>query len=421
LEPVLAAPVAAVRPAVASTRLEAEYDADLHLDWDTRRVRVRTSILVRNPTASTVERLDLNTVAARLGDLRRLRVRVDGVGVPGRVFGQTIRVPLVPGLESGGARTVVVNFRARLRTTSASRTYFFTKIRGVAQLYRVIPWLSRAIPFSGQGHGEPFLTPVSPRVEVTLSSDRKLVWATTGRRVRRDTRLSETHRAFDVRDFVIIASPSYRVSRGRSRDGQTDIVAYTRRFAGQRWIDLVRTELARYEAITGVPYPYATYRVAESTGGLAMEAPALIWIPDTRGSVDHPFLISHETAHQWWYGIVGNDQSTSAFADEAMADYHSRRARSGIRGSSCPRDRLDRDIRAYTSACYFEVIYIQGAGFLDRLRRDFGERKFRRAIRAYTKDNRLGIGSNRKLLEAFRAEMGNALLKRYRARFPSLY
>jgi hypothetical protein len=341
--------------------------------------------------------------------------------VPARRSNQTTRVPLQPALEPGGTRTVVVAFRARLRTTSAARTFFFTKVRGVAQLYRVIPWLSRAIPFSGQGHGEPFLTPVSPRVEVTLSSDRRLVWATTGRRVRRDGPRREIHRATDVRDFVITASQGYRVTRGRSRDRQTDIVAYTRRASGQRWIALARTELARYERLTGVRYPYPTFRIAESTAGLAMEAPALIWIPDTRGAADHPFLISHETAHQWWYSLVGNDQARSAFADEAMADYFSRKARLSIRGSRCRRDRLDREIRAYSSRCYFEVIYIQGAGFLEQLRQDFGDRKFRRAVRAYTRAHRLGIGSNKALLEAFRDEMGNGVRKRFRARFPSLY
>jgi hypothetical protein len=409
------------RPALASYRLDAEYEVTLHLDWDSRRVRLRTTILVRNDTPSSVARLVLNTVAAKLGSMRGLRVSVDGTRVTARRSGQSIRVPIDPALEPGGTRTVVVTFRARLRTTSAARTYFFTKIRGVAQLYRVIPWLSRAIPFSSQGHGEPFLTPVSPRVEVRLSSDRRLVWATTGRRVHRDGPRSETHRATDVRDFVITASPGYRVTRGASRDGETQIVAYTRRASGRRWVDLARTELARYEAISGVRYPYATYRIAESTGGLAMEAPALIWIPDTRSAIDHPFLISHETAHQWWYGVVGNDQSTSAFADEAMADYHSRRARSAIRGSRCARDRLDREIRAYTSACYFEVIYIQGASFLDRLRQDFGPRRFRRAVRAYTRAHRFGIGGNRALLEAFRDEMGDGVLKRFRERFPSLY
>jgi hypothetical protein len=124
--PTLAASTDALQPSVPSYRLEAEYQADLHLDWDTRRVRLRTTIIVTNTTSSTVDRLELNTVAARLGGLRRLRVTVDGTGVRARASGQTIGVPLDPALEAGGSRTVRVAFRARLRTTSASRTYFFT-------------------------------------------------------------------------------------------------------------------------------------------------------------------------------------------------------------------------------------------------------------------------------------------------------
>ena len=173
--------------------------------------------------------------------------------------------------------------------------------------------------------------------------------------------------------------------------------------------------------MTGVPYPHPTYRVAESGGGLPMESPGLIWIPASRGPSEHPFLVSHETAHQWWYSAVGNDQSTNAFADEALADYFARKAHLSIRPSRCKLDRLDRDIRGYSTACYFEVIYVQGARFLENLRKDYGDAKFKRAIRRYTQDNRLDIASNARLLEAFRAEMGDKVLKRYHARFPSLY
>jgi hypothetical protein len=104
-----------------------------------------------------------------------------------------------------------------------------------------------------------------------------------------------------------------------------------------------------------------------------------------------------------------------------MADYFSRKAHLSIRASRCARDRLDRDIRDYSSGCYFEVIYVQGARFLEDLRHDYGDRRFRRAVRAYTQANRLGIGSNVRLLEAFRAEMGDGVLRRFHARFPSLY
>jgi hypothetical protein len=287
-------------------------------------------------------------------------------------------------------------------------------------MYRFIPWVSRRIPFGTAPHGEPFLTPNSPSARVSLASDRSLVWATSGRRIAKDGR-KVTFYATNVRDFSVTASPAYKTVSGRSKDGATKIFAHTLRLDGRRLVRLARTELARYKAKTGVAYPHATYRIAETRSGLPMESPGLIWIPGQRASFELPFLVSHETAHQWFYGIVGNNQATNAFADEALADYFSRKAHLSLRPSRCKQDRLDRDIRAYSSRCYFEVIYVQGARFLGSLRHDFGAAKFDRAIRAYVKDNLNGIGSNARLLEAFRAQMGDGVLPRFKSRFPSLY
>ena len=253
-----------------------------------------------------------------------------------------------------------------------------------------------------------------------VDSNRKLLWATSGKRIAKSG-TSKTFLATDVRDFNLTASPGYRMTSGKSADRDTTIVAYTRTTSGKRLVNLARTELARFEKATGIEYPHKAYRIAESGGGLAMESPGLIWIPGTRSTADQPYLVSHETAHQWFYGIVGNDQSTDAFADEALADYYSRRAHLSLRPSRCRTDRLDREIRKYSSNCYFEVVYVQGARFLDGLRRDFGNKKFKRAIRDYAKSNAEGIGGNRALLEALRERMGDKVLKRYRKRFPSLY
>ncbi len=401
--------------------LEARYEVDVHLDWDTRRVRVGTAIGLRNTSSGPIDRLQLNSSPAKLGDLKDLRVKVDGARVPATISGQTIIVPLGKTLAMGDSANVWVAYKARLGTSAAGRGYFFAKLNGVAQLYRFIPWLSRRIPFGSGNHGEPFLTPVSPHVEVTVSADRKLVWATSGRRVAKISPRSFRYVANNVRDFNIAASPGWSTARGTSKDGRTVIFAHTRRHDGRRLLRLAREELARYQAKTGVPYPHDTYRVAETGGGLAMESPALIWIPASRPASDHPYLVSHETAHQWWYSTVGNDQSTSAFADEALADYFSRKAHLSIRASRCATDRLDREIRSYSGTCYYEVIYIQGARFLDKLRKDFGGGAFKAAIRDYTQDNRFGIGSNSRLLEALRTRMGDRVLKRYHSRFPSLY
>jgi hypothetical protein len=407
--------------AAASFRLEARYDVDVHLDWDTRWVDVKTTIDLRNTSGGSVNRLELNTVAAKLGGLKNLRARVDGRAVAATKVGQTLLVPLGRALPVGDTVTVFVAYRARLATRIGGRSYLFAKLGGVAQLYRFIPWLSRRTPFGESNHGEQFVTPVSPRVEVTVSSDRKLVWATSGRKVEKINERTFRYVARNVRDFNIAASPSWRTATGTARNGKVKIFAHTRRHDGKRLVRLARAELARYTALTGVPYPHDTYRIAETGGGLAMESPALIWIPASRSAASHAYLVSHETAHQWWYSTVGNDQSTNAFADEALADYFSRKAHLSIRASRCKTDRLDRPSQAYSDACYFEVIYVQGARFLDKLRKDYGSAKFKAAIRSYTRANKHDIANNARLLEAFRARMGDGVLKRYRSRFPSLY
>ena len=266
---------AAVVQGATSYDLEARYDVDLHLDWDTRRISVTTDIDLRNTSGEAVDRLELNTVAAKLGGLRDLRVKVDGSRVAAKTTGQTIKVPLGKTVPPGGSVDVRVAYKARLLTTSAARGYLFAKLDGVAQIYRFIPWLSRRIAFGASNHGEPFITPTSPRVVVTLSADRKLVWATSGRRVAKVDGKTSRFVATNVRDFNVAASPGWKTARTTSSDGRTKIVAYARRHDARRLVALAKEELARYQRITGVPYPYATYAIAESGGGPAMESPAL--------------------------------------------------------------------------------------------------------------------------------------------------
>ena len=33
------------------------------------------------------------------------------------------------------------------------------------------------------------------------------------------------------------------------------------------------------------------------------------------------YVTVHETAHQWWYGVVGNDQIDEPWLDEALTEY----------------------------------------------------------------------------------------------------
>ncbi|MCH5162926.1 MAG: M1 family metallopeptidase [Clostridiales bacterium] len=69
-------------------------------------------------------------------------------------------------------------------------------------------------------------------------------------------------------------------------------------------------------------YPYAEYTVVQTSflhGG--MEYPCLSMISDKYSGDSYKDIIIHETAHQWWYGAVGNNEVKYAWLDEALAEY----------------------------------------------------------------------------------------------------
>ncbi len=177
--------------------------------------------------------------------------------------------------------------------------------------------------------------------------------------------------------------------------------------------------MRRYQALMG-PYPYPTFVVAETGGGSGMESPGLIWIPRGLGAGQLPWLVSHETAHQWFYSLVGNDQARQPFADEAMADFLARYLTGTQRASRCATATLDRSIYRYSKACYFETVYVQGGRVLDALRKRMGGTRFWAGIRDYLATNRFGLGGTKLLLDTLDAHTPLDLVGPIRPRFPGI-
>jgi hypothetical protein len=78
------------------------------------------------------------------------------------------------------------------------------------------------------------------------------------------------------------------------------------------------TSLQRYSSLYGA-YPWPTYTVAAMadltglTGGL--EYPTLVYQPATSNN------LPHETAHQWFYSLIGNNQAHDPWLDEGLATW----------------------------------------------------------------------------------------------------
>ena len=404
----------------SSYLLEATYDVHVDLNWATSVIDVTTDMQATNRSLVPISRLELNTIAARLGSMRLLEATVDFAAVTPRIDDQTLVVQLPAALPNTGQVSVHTRYRATLRNSLAGSDWLWSERGGVASVYRFIPWLSRRTPFDRPNFGDPFVTPVATAVRVRFTSSVPLVFATSGVQVA-NTGPGVTFEAQNVRDFSFTASPSYRVLTGRSLDGETQIRVVTR-WAGsaraRHELDVARRAIARYEQWVGqLPYPLVT--LAETGAGTGMESPGLVWI--SRDPLDLDYLIAHELGHQWFYGVVGNDEAADPFFDEAMTDFLARSFLHQLRGSHCPDAPLDLSIYQYSGTCYYETIYIQGSLFLDGVRRQMGSGAFWRTVRAFWANNRYTVSRTADLLEAFRAAAGNGLLPSYRARFPSLY
>ena len=296
-EPTIPPTAAALDPGSVdrtSLDLRVAYDVSVGLRYDSRSFTVDSLMTIENTSGGPIDRLELNTVAARLGGLQVRAASVAGKAVKVTVDDQTLVVPLGGVLPEGATVQARLIFRATLRSSVAGPNWMFARANGIVDAYRWLPWVSRRLPFDRPNIGDPWITPVSPRVRVTITTDRPLVIATSGERVA-GSGLTQTFEAENVRDFSLTASPDYR-TRSVVVGDTTIRVYYRPGGPGATLLAQARNALTKMEALVG-PYPYRTYRVAQSAGGYAIESPGLVWIPRGAPSANLAYLVHHETAH----------------------------------------------------------------------------------------------------------------------------
>jgi hypothetical protein len=135
------------------------------------------------------------------------------------------------------------------------------------------------------------------------------------------------------------------------------------------------------------PFPFPSLSVAQvPAGGGGIEYPSSILMLGLSRLV-----AVHETAHQWFYAMVGDSQAQHAWLDEAFASYAEQLAD----GSQPPLDSLtepgnvDRPTASYGGDVgdYYSVTYDKGAAALHAARAAAGPAKFDAAIRCYVNAN----------------------------------
>jgi hypothetical protein len=408
--------VGSMAAAPNSLRLRATYDVAAYIRWSRGTMTVASTARVTNTTDRRVRSLTFNLVPLVTGSARVTSVSVRGKPVEPEVSGQTIVVPLLKPLAPGARTRVRIRYHATFNAVPGDQQGLLMQRDGVLTAYRWIPWLSRRQPFVAPNFGETWVTAVSPRVSVTLTSREPLVFATSGRRTR-SAHGSQTFRATNVRDFNFSASPDYRIKR--VRHGGVTLRVFYRTQPAKLMARYAIAALERFSAKVG-RYPYPELNVAEIPTGTGMESPALIWVSSTVGPGRLSRLVAHEVAHQWFYALVGNNQASQPFVDEALASYLTSDMFRSFRRSNCRTARLDRTVYEYNAGCYLEIVYVQGARYLKRYREQVGKRAFWTGVSAFYDAYRLRIATTRDLLDAL-DDVSGFNSRDHADRFPGLY
>ena len=127
-----------------------------------------------------------------------------------------------------------------------------------------------------------------------------------------------------ARDVGLCVMRDYEMVKGRQ--GGTEVYAYApTREGAKRALEYARRALETFSSLYGA-YPYPAYTVCSAQfpfGG--MEYPALCMVEEgyylesRKDTLE--LVIAHETAHQWFYGLVGSDQVKNPWQDEALSEY----------------------------------------------------------------------------------------------------
>jgi hypothetical protein len=212
-----------------------------------------------------------------------------------------------------------------------------------------------------------------------------------------------------VRDFAWAAGPfasvSTRTSTGvRLRTWYTpEVTADTARTVQSdvaRTMDYAATEYGPY------PYPEMDTVIGGFEGFQGMEYPNFV--------LTEPAALPavHETAHQWWYALVGNDEYRNPWLDESLAQYTTDKLLGTPSYCATAPFWFDDGMRIDAGMDYYAThydfyapgIYGDGACMFLELETVIGADAMRTALRNYLADNRFGVATPSALRNAFQAQ-----------------
>ncbi len=208
----------------------------------------------------------------------------------------------------------------------------------------------------------------------------------------------------NVRDFSFSMSSNYQVFFKDFGSFSIECYSFSKSFkAAEAVIENSGKALIFYGNLFGEKYPHERLVIVEADFPDGLERDGLYYLSQdyfsTYDGTSRNYLImlsAHETAHQWWYGMVGNDQAIDPWLDEALCTYSEVMLYEYLYPDDAawwwanrvyayqPEGLVDSTIYDHgTTRGYINAVYLRGAIFLHEIRQLEGDEAFLQAIQRY--------------------------------------
>ncbi len=393
-------------PAAQLTAPRSLYQFDLQIDYATHRITAAQRVTLPNIYGQSISDVLFNVPAANTPGAFDLRsVEVAGVPITYTLDGTALRVTLPTVLQPDRAIVLDLKFVVNVPPLENAVSFAAANLAYTADALNLGYWYPLLAPYHDgwvvvpyEPIGDPFASEVADYLAtITAPSD---VTVVAGGEL--DRRGNVWRYALPrARTFAMIASPRYRESRVRF-GAVTYSVFMLPEHASLASITLqtMIRAMSLFSNLYG-PYPYKTLRLAEVSGPWSMEFSGVFTVGATDigdyNGTPHNRLVritAHEVSHQWWYGVVGDDQVREPWLDEGFARFNELRYYEayspadtqwwwntviGTLRAARPLNSSTTDFSSHGP--YLVSIYNQGAVFLDDLRSTIGASAFNAFLR----------------------------------------
>ena len=396
------------------------YHLDLSISSDFSLVTGKEETLYTNRTGQSLDEIYFRTFPNLMGSslvVTNPTVNGNPAGAALEQQDSVFRISLNPALPSGKAVVIRLDFSLSVPQVQPEQydlLAYGDHVLSLADFFPLIPAFDeRGWHVEIPSPNGDFTYTESSFFVVRVTAVPSLIFATSGTEI--DRRLADgkntiTWAGGPTRNFFIIASDRYKKISVQIGDTTINSFDYKdRQTALQLSLEHAKAALNSFSTRFGT-YPYTQFNLVSTPSfELGVEYPGIVVIQGNLYDLIEPTpklfetVIAHETAHQWFYNIVGNDPVNEPWLDEGLAQYvtclYYRDTQNISAADTCEKSWYNRwdlinranisiglPVSKYTPpTTYNAIIYGRAPIFFDDLARKMGQDQFDYFLKDYCK------------------------------------